>query len=197
VRRDDLRIRILKQRTETTTVFCVDASGSAALERLAEAKGAVELLLAEAYVRRDRVALVAFRGAGADLVLPPTRSLTRAKRGLSGLPGGGGTPLAAGIDAAVAVALGVRRGGSRPAIVLLTDGRANVARSGEGGRVRAGAEALQAARALRAAGLPALVVDTGTRGEEARSVASAMGARYLKLPRVEAGQISAAVRAAL
>ncbi|SEG50341.1 magnesium chelatase subunit D [Methylobacterium sp. 190mf] len=197
VRRDDLRIRILKQRTETTTVFCVDASGSAALERLAEAKGAVELLLAEAYVRRDRVALVAFRGTGADLVLPPTRSLTRAKRGLSGLPGGGGTPLAAGIDAAVAVALGVRRGGSRPAIVLLTDGRANVARSGEGGRARAGAEALQAARALRAAGLPALVVDTGTRGDEARSVADAMGARYLKLPRAEAGQLSAAVRAAL
>jgi magnesium chelatase subunit D len=197
VRRDDLRIRILKQRTETTTVFCVDASGSAALERLAEAKGAVELLLAEAYVRRDRVALVAFRGAGAELVLPPTRSLTRAKRGLSGLPGGGGTPLASGIDAAVAVALGVRRGGSRPAIVLLTDGRANVARSGEGGRARAGADALQAARTLRAAGLPALVVDTGSRGEEARQVAEAMGARYLKLPRVEAGQLSAAVRAAL
>ncbi|KAA0125160.1 magnesium chelatase subunit D [Methylobacterium sp. P1-11] len=197
VRRDDLRIRILRQRTETTTVFCVDASGSAALERLAEAKGAVELLLAEAYVRRDRVALVAFRGTGAELVLPPTRSLTRAKRGLSGLPGGGGTPLAAGIDAAITVALGVRRGGSRPAIVLLTDGRANVARSGEGGRARAGSEALQAARALRAAGLPALVIDTGTRGDEARSVADAMGARYLKLPRAEAGQLSAAVRAAL
>jgi len=197
VRRDDLRIRVLRQRTETTTVFCVDASGSAALERLAEAKGAIELLLAEAYVRRDRVALVAFRGTGAELVLPPTRSLTRAKRGLSGLPGGGGTPLAAGIDAAIAVALGVRRGGSRPAIVLLTDGRANVARSGEGGRVRAGAEALEAARALRAAGLPALVVDTGNRGEEARVVADAMGARYLKLPRAEAGQLSAAVRAAL
>ncbi|WP_091721423.1 magnesium chelatase subunit D [Methylobacterium phyllostachyos] len=197
VRRDDLRIRILRQRTETTTVFCVDASGSAALERLAEAKGAVELLLAEAYVRRDRVALVAFRGTGAELVLPPTRSLTRAKRGLSGLPGGGGTPLAAGIDAAVAVALGVRRGGSRPAIVLLTDGRANVSRSGEGGRARAGAEALQAARTLRAAGLPAVVVDTGSRGEEARAVADAMGARYLKLPRTEARQLSAAVRAAL
>jgi magnesium chelatase subunit D len=197
VRRDDLRIRILRQRTETTTVFCVDASGSAALERLAEAKGAVELLLAEAYVRRDRVALVAFRGAGAELVLPPTRSLTRAKRGLAGLPGGGGTPLAAGIDAAVAVALGVRRGGSRPAIVLLTDGRANVARSGEGGRGRAGTEALQAARALRAAGLSSLVIDTGNRGDEARSVAEAMGARYLRLPRADAGQLSAAVRATL
>ena len=197
VRRDDLRIRILRQRTETTTVFCVDASGSAALERLAEAKGAVELLLAEAYVRRDRVALVAFRGAGAELVLPPTRSLTRAKRGLSGLPGGGGTPLAAGIDAALTVALGVRRSGSRPVIVLLTDGRANVARSGEGGRAKAGAEALQAARALRAAGLPALVIDTGARGEGARAVADAMAARYLVLPRADAGLLSAAVRAAL
>ncbi len=197
VRRDDLRIRILRQRTETTTVFCVDASGSAALERLAEAKGAVELLLAEAYVRRDRVALVAFRGAGAELVLPPTRSLTRAKRGLSGLPGGGGTPLAAGIDAALTVALGIRRGGSRPVIVLLTDGRANVARSGEGGRARAGQEALQAARALRTAGVPALVIDTGARGEGARSVADAMAARYLVLPRADAGLLSAAVRAAL
>ena len=189
--------RILRQRTETTTVFCVDASGSAALERLAEAKGAVELLLAEAYVRRDRVALVAFRGSGAELVLPPTRSLTRAKRGLSGLPGGGGTPLAAGIDAALNVALGVRRSGSRPVIVLLTDGRANVARSGEGGRARAGAEALQAGRALRAAGLPALVIDTGARGEGARAVAEAMAARYLVLPRADAGLLSAAVRAAL
>ncbi|WP_305544707.1 magnesium chelatase subunit D [Methylobacterium sp. NEAU K] len=197
VRRDDLRIRILRQRTETTTVFCVDASGSAALERLAEAKGAVELLLAEAYVRRDRVALVAFRGGGAELVLPPTRSLTRAKRGLSGLPGGGGTPLAAGIDAALTVALGVRRSGSRPVIVLLTDGRANVARSGEGGRARAGAEALQAARTLRAAGLPALVIDTGARGEGARAVAEAMAARYLPLPRADAELLSAAVRAAL
>ena len=197
VRRDDLRIRILRQRTETTTVFCVDASGSAALERLAEAKGAVELLLAEAYVRRDRVALVAFRGAGAELVLPPTRSLTRAKRGLSGLPGGGGTPLAAGIDAALTVALGIRRGGSRPVIVLLTDGRANVARSGEGGRARAGQEALQAARALRTAGVPALVIDTSARGEGARSVADAMAARYLVLPRADAGLLSAAVRAAL
>ena len=196
IRPDDLRIKTLRQRSETTTVFCVDASGSAALERLAEAKGAVELLLAEAYVRRDRVALVAFRGTGAELVLPPTRSLTRAKRGLSGLPGGGGTPLAAGIDAALGVALGVRRGGGRPVVVLLTDGRANVARSGEGGRARAGTEAVQAARALRAAGLSALVIDTGARGEGARAVAEAMGARYLPLPRADAGLLSAAVRGA-
>ncbi len=194
VRRDDLRVKRLRRTVETTTVFCVDASGSAALERLAEAKGAVEALLAEAYVRRDRVALVAFRGRGADLVLPPTRSLARAKRGLAGLPGGGGTPLASGLDAALAVALAVHRSGGRPVLVLLTDGRANVARSGEGGRGKAGEEALAAARAVRQTGIAALVIDTGARGGGARTVAEAMAARYLALPRIDGSLIGAAVR---
>ncbi|TXN19524.1 VWA domain-containing protein, partial [Methylobacterium sp. WL9] len=194
---DDLRIKRLRQRTETTTIFCVDASGSAALERLAETKGAVELLLAESYVRRDRVALVAFRGAGAEIVLPPTRSLVRAKRALGGLPGGGGTPLAAGIDAAATLALNVRRGGGSPVIVLLTDGRANVARSGEGGRARAGEEALAAGRLLKALGLRMLLIDTGTRPEGARRLADVADARYIPLPYADASGVSAAVRAAI
>ena len=81
-------------------------------------------------MRRDQVALIAFRGRGAELLLPPTRSLVRAKRSLAGLPGGGGTPLAAGIDAALALAdAGAPRGGT-PVVVLLTDGRANIARDG-------------------------------------------------------------------
>ena len=71
VRPEDFRVTRFRPRTQTTTVFVVDASGSAALHRLAEAKGAVELLLAECYVRRDRVALLAFRGTGAELLLPP------------------------------------------------------------------------------------------------------------------------------
>ena len=193
---EDFRIRRLKRRSETTTIFCVDASGSAALERLAEAKGAVELLLAEAYVRRDRIALVAFRGTGAETVLPPTRSLVRAKRVLAGLPGGGGTPLAAGLDAAAILALGVRRSGGSPVIVLLTDGRANVARSGLGGRALAGEEALSAARLLRAQALPTLVIDTGARPDGARRLAEAAQARYCPLPHADAGSVSAAVRAA-
>ena len=104
IRKDDFRISRFKQRTESTTIFVVDASGSAALHRLAEAKGAVELLLADCYIRRDQVALIAFRGSVAEVLLPPTRSLARAKRSLAGLPGGGGTPLAAGLDAAFALA---------------------------------------------------------------------------------------------
>ena len=193
---DDFRLRRLQRRSETTTIFCVDASGSAALERLAEAKGAVELLLAEAYVRRDRIALVVFRGTGAEIVLPPTRSLVRAKRVLAGLPGGGGTPLAAGLDAAATLALGVRRAGGSPVIVLLTDGRANVARSGLGGRALAGEEALGAARMLRVQGLPTLVIDTGARPDGARRLAEAAQARYCPLPHADAGSVSAAVRAA-
>ena len=75
-----IRILRFQQKSETATLFVVDASGSAALNRLAEAKGAVELLLADCYVRRDRVALIAFRGTTAELLLPPTTSLVRARR---------------------------------------------------------------------------------------------------------------------
>ncbi|KQP09534.1 magnesium chelatase subunit D [Methylobacterium sp. Leaf93] len=197
IRPDDIRITRFRQRTETTTIFTVDASGSSALERLAEAKGAVELLLAEAYTRRDKVALVAFRGAGAELILAPTRSLVRARRGLAALPGGGGTPLAAGIDAAGEVALGVRRGGGTPVVVMLTDGRANVARSGIAGRERAGEDSLKAARLFREAAFRAILIDTAPRPQDsARRLAAAMGARYLPLPHADAGAMSAAIRSA-
>jgi magnesium chelatase subunit D len=195
--RDDFRVTRFKQRSETTTIFVVDASGSSALHRLAEAKGAVELLLAACYVRRDRVALVAFRGKGAELLLPPTRSLVRAKRSLASLPGGGGTPLAAGIDLAMLLADGVQRRGGTPSVVLLTDGRANVARDGTGGRARAAEEALASARAGRAAQVKALLVDTSPHPQpRARELAQAMGALYLPLPYADAATLSDAVQAA-
>jgi magnesium chelatase subunit D len=197
VRRDDFRVTRFKQRAETTTIFVVDASGSSALHRLAEAKGAVELLLASCYVRRDRVALVAFRGEGAELLLPPTRSLVRAKRSLASLPGGGGTPLAAGIDMAMLLADGVQRRGGTPTVVLLTDGRANVARDGSGGRARAGEDALVSARLLRVAEIKALLVDTSPHPQaRARELAVAMGALYLPLPYADASLLSSAVQAA-
>jgi len=196
VRQDDFRVTRYKQRSETTTIFVVDASGSAALHRLAEAKGAVELLLADCYVRRDRVAMVAFRGPGAELLLPPTRSLVRAKRSLAGLPGGGGTPLAAGIDAALDLADGVQRRGGTPVVVVLTDGRANVTREGIGGRAQATDDALASARAFRVAALKALVVDMSPRPRpDAEKLAHAMGAVYLPLPHADAKALSGAVQA--
>lgn len=195
LRRDDLQVSRRAQRAETTTIFLVDASGSLAFNRLAEAKGAVELLLADCYVRRDQVAVVAFRGKTASVMLPPTRSLVRAKRGLAGLPGGGGTPLAAGIEAGVLLADGVRRRGGRPTLVLLTDGRANVGRDGRGGRVQAQADAVAAARMVRAAGHAALFIDTSPRANPvSRDLAAAMGARYLALPYADAVAVSRSVR---
>ncbi len=196
IRRDDFRVLRTEQRTRSTTVFVVDASGSAALNRLAEAKGAVELLLAECYQRRDEVALIAFRGRGAELLLPPTRSLVRAKRSLATLPGGGGTPMAAGIDAGHALGLAIRRQGATPTLVLLTDGRANVTRAGSGGRAQAGQEALQSARKLRETGIAAIFLDTSPRpAPDARALAQAMGARYVALPYADAAGVSRAIRA--
>ena len=196
VRRDDFRITHYRQRSETTTIFVVDASGSAALHRLAEAKGAVELLLADCYVRRDRVAMIAFRGPGAEILLPPTRSLVRAKRGLASLPGGGGTPLASGIDAALALADGVTRRGGTAVVILLTDGRANVNRDGIGGRAQAAEDALTSARAFRVAELKALVVDMSPRPRpDAENLAREMGAVYLPLPHADARALSGAVQA--
>ena len=197
VRPEDFRVNRFKQRSQTTTVFVVDASGSAAMNRLAEAKGAVELLLAECYVRRDEVALIAFRGTRAEVLLPPTRSLTRAKRSLAGLPGGGGTPLAAGLEAAHEMTLELQHKGSLPVLILLTDGRANVTRAGTGGREQAQHEAQEAARGVYLTGVRSLVVDTSPRPRPmGRELAEAMGADYLPLPRADASAISGAVQAA-
>jgi magnesium chelatase subunit D len=194
IRHDDFRVTRFRQRAQTTTLFVVDASGSSALHRLGEAKGAVELLLADCYVRRDRVALIAFRGQGAELLLPPTRSLVRAKRSLAALPGGGGTPLATGIDAATGLGESLARRGDTTLLVFLCDGGANVARDGGAGRERAAADAVAAAHRLRAAGLAAIVIDTSPRTHPlAQRLAREMSGRYLPLPRADAVALSRAV----
>jgi len=197
IRPDDFRIRRFKRRSGTTTIFVVDASGSAAVARLAEAKGAIELLLADAYVRRDRVALVAFRGAGAEILLPPTQSPALAKKRLAALPGGGGTPIAAGLEAGLMLAERVRTAGSAPFLVVLTDGGANIARDGTQGRAAAREDAHDAGAALARAGVPGLVIDTGARPRrEAEDLARAMAARYLPMPRADAALLSRAARQA-
>lgn len=194
VRKDDLRVKRFVQRTESVVIFCVDASGSSALQRLAEAKGAVEQVLGDCYVRRDHVALVAFRGSLATLVLPPTRSLARARKCLAELAGGGGTPLAAGIDAATQLALEARRRGRSPLVVMMTDGRANVGRPGSHG-LSPQEEALRAARQLRAQQVRALFLDTSPRPRtHARALALEMGARYLPLPHLDARVVSSQVQ---
>jgi magnesium chelatase subunit D len=194
VRQEDFRIRRFVQRQEATTIFVVDASGSAAFQRLAEAKGAVELLLAKAYVSRTRVALIAFRNKGAEVLLAPTRSLTRAKRSLADLPGGGGTPLAAGLDAALLLAQAEKAADRTPLIVVLTDGRTNIGRGGAPARAGAESDALAAAQSVRAAGVGAVFIDTSPRAHpNGDRFAVAMGAVYAPLPYVDAGAVSGLV----
>lgn len=194
LRLSDLRIRRFEQRSTSLTIFAVDASGSSAMARLAEAKGAVELLLAEAYVKRSEVALIAFRQTDAELLLPPTRSLTRARRALAALPGGGGTPLAAGVLAAFGLAEQAERAGSTPLIAMLTDGKANVARDPGGDRSTAMAEAVAAAKRVADSGIASVVIDISPRPrEEAAALATAMGGRYLPLPHAGSAAMVAAI----
>jgi len=195
---DDLRFKLLKQRRGTLVVFLVDASGSAAVERLGEAKGAVELLLAQCYVRRDEAALIAFRQRAAELLLPPTRSLTRAKRLLAGLPGGGATPLAAALCAGARLAEQAKARGQSPFLVLLSDGRGNIDLDGEANRAKAREDAQHWATRLGTMRLPAVVIDTGGRRSQARpspapEIARAMGARYLPLPMADAAGLATAI----
>ncbi|MEO1139192.1 MAG: magnesium chelatase subunit D [Pseudomonadota bacterium] len=194
----DIRLKRYEDRSDRLLIFTVDASGSAAVARLGEAKGAVELMLAQAYARRDQVALLAFRGTGAEVLLAPTRSLVQAKRQLSSLPGGGGTPLAAGLIAASDLAQQARGHGLSPMLVVLTDGRANIPLNGEPNRALAFDDAARVATHLSCQSLPGVLVDTSNRpADQARQIAARLGARYLALPRADAQGISTAVSAAL
>ena len=198
IQREDFRIVKFRQRADTVTIFVVDASGSAALHRLSEAKGAVELMLADCYVRRDQVALIAFRGESAELLLPPTRSLLRAKRELSALPGGGGTPLSSALELTTQMIDRSCRDGATVGYVILTDGRANISRDGTQGREQAIEEALEVAKSMRFLDARGLVIDTSQRANRnSEKLASTLDAVYLPLPHADAKSLSAAAQANL
>jgi magnesium chelatase subunit D len=192
---EDFHIQRFEQRSPSCLIFAIDASGSAALERLAEAKGAVEILLQQSYARRDSVCVLAFRGAKAEVLLPPTRSLVRAKRALAGLPGGGGTPLAMALQLGLEQAMQVQRAGMTPSLVVLSDGRANIDLAGMGGRAQAGADALALAQRWALSPWAALWIDTAPKPEPlAQALARSMGAQYLPMPYVQAQRMAAAMQ---
>lgn len=187
----DLRRRERRDRARRLVLIVLDASGSmGAHERMAAAKGAVLTLLLDAYRRRDRVALIVFRGADAELVLPPTNSADLAEQRLRALPTGGRTPLAAALARCEETIRQTRAGEAvEPLIVLVSDMRPNV---GPGGGDPWQA-ALAAAERLRAAGYEGVVIDT----EPPRSalglgprLAAALGAQYVKLERATAPAIT-------
>lgn len=191
ITRDDFRYVRLRHAAPSTAIFIVDASGSTALERLGETKGAIESLLARCYIRRDEVALVAFRGTGAELLLAPTRSLTAAKRKLAALPGGGPTPLAAGLKAGLELAISVERRGSTPILVLLTDGSGNIALDGTPDRVVAGQELERLAANCRMREFKTICIDIARRPRDSvTNLSRLLGADLHVLRRADSARVS-------
>ena len=191
----DIMVKRFEQRKSSVMIFVVDASGSSAYQRMAEAKGAIELILADCYSHRTEVALITFKGESAELLLPPTRSLVRAKRTVAQLPGGGGTPMGAALQAMHDLALSVAASGATPSFILLTDGAANVARDGTKSRSAGTEDAMSAAKAVASADYRGILVDTATRpSPRARDLAAALDAVYLPLPNASAESINNSVR---
>ncbi|MFG1874975.1 magnesium chelatase subunit D family protein [Sphaerisporangium sp. NPDC049003] len=189
VRAGDLREAVREGREGNLVLFVVDASGSmAARQRMGAVKGAVLSLLLDAYQRRDKVGLVTFRGAGAELVLPPTSSVEAGAARLRALPTGGRTPLAQGLRRAAEVVRveRLRDPSRRPLLVVVTDGHAT---SGTD------ADVLRAAALLR--DVAAVVVDCENgpvRLGLAVRLAARLGGEAVRLDRLAAGGLRDLVR---
>jgi magnesium chelatase subunit D len=191
-----LRYKRFKRKAGTLFIFAIDTSGSMALNRIAQAKGALVRLLKQSYIKRDRVAVICFRGQKADVMLRPSGSAARAKRILDALRIGGSTPLAAGLTSALEVARHARRqSAERIVLFLFTDGRANVSLGSNERSIRAlrqsgiEVELERVGAALQREGVTTIVVDTQNRftsGGEGQNLAERIGGRYFYLPSIHA-----------
>lgn len=186
-----LRYKRFKRKAGTLFIFAIDTSGSMALNRIGQAKGALSKLLQQSYVRRDRVALVSFRGQRAELLLSPCQSVARARRILDALPVGGATPLSAGINSSIEIARRAAQTGT-PSIRLLifTDGRGNVPLRASDAFDRTtrqqviGQELERLGARLKQTGVTTIVVDTQNRfvsNGEAHILADVLGGRHVTL----------------
>ena len=192
----DIRDKVRESKSGSLVLFVVDASGSmGAQRRMVAVKGAIMSLLLDAYQRRDRVGMISFRGTNASLILPPTNSVDLAQVHLQEMPTGGRTPLSAGLFKALEI-IETERIKDRdvlPLLVLLSDGRGNVAL----GQDSPLDEAYAAAGIIGDDKIPSVVVDTESGFINlgmVQSVAEAMGAQYLKLEDLRADSLAEAVR---
>jgi magnesium chelatase subunit D len=199
IKKEDIRIKRFRDKAGTLFVFVVDSSGSMALNRMRQAKGAVSHLLQSAYIHRDQVALVAFRGKKAEVLLPPSQSVERAKRELDVLLTGGGTPLASALLTAWKTIVQMRdKSNLQATLVLITDGRANVALDqSQGDREKIQKELNELSALIRSDNIHSIVIDTQmnflTKGE-AQQLAQKLGGKYVYLPNARAEQIAQAVQ---
>lgn len=195
IRKEDIRTKIREKRAGNTILFVVDASGSmGADKRMGAVKGAICSLLNDAYQKRDRVGMIAFRKRKAELLLDVTRSVDLAKKELEILPTGGRTPLSAGLSLARQVIQSQKQKDKDclPVIVLLSDGRANAA-LGEENPVK---EALQEAALIRQEGIKSIVIDTENgfiRLKLAVDLARELKADYFKLEDLNAETLAGVV----
>lgn len=187
----DLHTFNFEDRSERVIIFLVDASGSAAMNRLGESKGAIELMLADSYARRDFVSLISFRDTSAEILLPPTRSLVQTKKRLGSLMAGGGTPLATGLDAGIKLAQNCKRSGKMPSLAILTDGKANIDLDGLPNREKALSDSVLVSEIGKKLDMKSVFIDCGKRpNNNLKSLATSMGGNYVSLPRTNATKIS-------
>lgn len=197
IKPQDIRVKVREKKTSNTIIFVVDSSGSmGANKRMVEVKGAILSLLLDAYQKRDKVGLIAFKGDEAELLLSPTSSVELAKRQLEELPTGGKTPLSKGLLKGYEVLCNEMNKNKKtiPLLVIISDGKANISIDKS---INPFEEAKQIAENIKYLGIKSIVIDTETgfiRLGKLKELSEVLGGEYYQLEEIKADAISNLVR---